>query len=81
MCGAARINEFEQAWIDQVRKSQPQPLTPAQETEIRGWLDRADKMATGQFQNQAAKDEYCRKHPVDQSLIDRGIAGDFAGMI
>jgi hypothetical protein len=74
MCGAKRTSQYEQAYIESVRKTQP--LTPAQEAEIQGWMDRGDTQVEQRF-DEAGRKKQCADYPANQKVIDDGIAGNF----
>ena len=79
MCGATRIEEFREAWLRHLGAGKP--LTAPQREEVIGWLDRVDADAKQRIPEGPKRDKQCADYPANQSTIDRGISGDFTGMI
>lgn len=79
LCGARGIDQYRDSFVATMRSQQE--VSPAAETKIRALFVKTDGNIAGAFPDAAARNTHCSKIPADQSVIDRGIAGDFTGQI
>lgn len=56
-------------------------VTIAQEEKMRKMFADGRSNIRSRFPSDAAVEEQCTKYPTDQSVLDRGIEGDFSGQI
>ncbi|MFL4471864.1 hypothetical protein ACERZ8_19015 [Tateyamaria armeniaca] len=78
LCGGKRIDAFENSYVRFVKSQRP--LTAEAEAQVRDVFTRADAGVAARFDD-AARAKQCADYPLNQAAIDRGIAGDFTGLI
>jgi predicted secreted protein len=79
LCGGKGIEKYRQSFIDTMKSERE--ISPEVEAKIRSQFEYVDNSIAKTFADPAARKKQCTDYPLKQSVINRGISGDFTGQI